>query len=174
MRHPHLIARVNGLRAGVLGADDGIVSVAGLLIATAAATSSRIVILNAGIAGLVAGAVSMALGEYVSVGTQRDAMKAEGTTGTAAPNPWQAAASSAVSFVLGALLPLLAMLLSSPSWRVPVTFAAVPVALAITGMVSARLGGLEPRRAMARIVLGGALAMAITYGVGRLAGASGI
>ena len=78
-------------------------------------------------------------------------------------NPWHAAISSAVSFTLGAMLPLLAILLPPPEWRVPVTFAAVLIALALTGTVSARLGGSSPARAATRLVLGGALALAATW-----------
>jgi VIT1/CCC1 family predicted Fe2+/Mn2+ transporter len=77
-----------------------------------------------------------------------------------------------VSFTCGALLPLLAILLPPPTWRIPVTFAAVLVALAATGSVSARLGGGNPRRAVLRVVIGGALAMAVTYGIGRIPGVS--
>ncbi len=224
---PHsagLSARLNWLRAGVLGANDGIVSTAGLVIGVAAATTSRNPILTAGIAGLIAGAVSMALGEYVSVSTQRDTERAlldkerrelaempeeelaelaqmyqakglsAGTAQLVAEeltahdafaahvdielhidpdaltNPWQAAFASAVSFSLGALLPLLAILLPAPSARIPVTFAGVLVALALTGTLSARLGGAQVRRAVARIVGGGALAMLVTFAIGQFVG----
>jgi VIT1/CCC1 family predicted Fe2+/Mn2+ transporter len=85
-------------------------------------------------------------------------------------NPWQAAVSSAVAFTVGALLPLLTILLLPPSTRIPVTFAAVLIALAVTGWVSARLGGADPRRAITRVVIGGALAMAITYAIGHIFG----
>ncbi len=216
--------KLNWLRAGVLGANDGIVSVAGIVIGVAAATVDRQHILTAGIAGLTAGALSMALGEYVSVSTQRDTelallakerrelaeepeaefdelvglYQAKGlspdTARTVATelterdafaahidielgidpdgltNPWHAAISSAVSFTLGALLPMLAILLPPPSARIPVTFVAVLIALGITGWVSARLGGADPVRATQRVVIGGALAMAVTYAIGRLVG----
>lgn len=231
--HPHephtegLGARLNWLRAGVLGANDGIVSTAGLVVGVAAATTKVGPILTAGLAGLVAGALSMAVGEYVSVSTQRDTEKAllskekrelaeepdyelreladiyqrkglsPETARTVAEeltahdafsahaeaelgldpneltNPWQAAGSSAVSFTVGALLPLLAIVLLPPSWRIPITFGAVLVALAITGTVSARLGGSNPRRAVLRVMIGGALAMAVTYGIGQLVGVAG-
>jgi VIT1/CCC1 family predicted Fe2+/Mn2+ transporter len=85
-------------------------------------------------------------------------------------NPWHAALSSAVSFTVGALLPLLTILLLPPSVRIPVTFVAVLIALAITGWVSARLGGADPIRATRRVVIGGALAMAITFAIGHLFG----
>lgn len=224
---PHdsgIAARLNWLRAGVLGANDGIVSTAGLVVGVAGATSQRAAILTAGLAGLVAGAVSMALGEYVSVSSQRDTERvllakerrelAEDPDGEleelvqiyvakglstptaqvvaeeltrsdafaahvdaelgidpeALSSPWQAAFSSAVSFTVGSLLPILAIVLSSVSVRVPVTFAVVLLALAITGSISATIGGADRRTAMTRVVLGGALAMAVTYLVGRLVG----
>lgn len=166
-------SRLNKLRAGVLGANDGIVSVAALIIGIAATTTSRTAILTAGLAGLIAGATSMALGEYVSVSTQRDAECQLIATGellsTELVNPWQAAASSAASFILGALLPLLAMLLAPASARLIVTFAAVLVALGVTGCGSAYLGGIDPLKPTARVIVGGALAMTITYLVGRFA-----
>lgn len=220
---PHVGAintKLNWLRAGVLGANDGIVSVAGIVIGVAAATTDRGPIFAAGVAGLAAGALSMALGEYVSVSTQRDTEKAllakerwelsnkpdeeftelvglyrakglsEDTAQTVAreltdhdafaahvdielgidpdelTNPWHAAISSAISFTIGALLPMLAILLTPPSMRIPVTFVAVLIALSITGWMSARLGGADPARATQRVVVGGALAMAVTYLVG--------
>ena len=224
---PHVGAintKLNWLRAGVLGANDGIVSVAGIVIGVAAATADRGPIFTAGLAGLAAGALSMALGEYVSVSTQRDTEKAllakerrelkeqpqeefeelvglyrakglyPDTARTVAheltehdafaahvdvelgidpdelTNPWHAAISSAVSFTVGAMLPLLTILLLPPSTRIPVTFVAVLIALALTGWLSARLGGANPQRAVTRILVGGALAMAITYAIGHLFG----
>lgn len=223
---PHgigLASRLNWLRAGVLGANDGIVSVAGIVVGVAAATVDRGTILTAGIAGLAAGAVSMALGEYVSVSTQRDSERAVlaverreleempeeelaelaaiyegkglspatawkvaeeltendaftahaeaelGIDPTELTNPWHAAFSSALSFTLGALLPLLAIL-TPASVRVPVTVIAVLVALALTGAIGARLGEAPVGRATVRVLVGGALAMAITYAVGHLVG----
>ncbi|WP_019931067.1 VIT family protein [Nocardia sp. BMG111209] len=230
-REPHgesVNARLNWLRAGVLGANDGIVSTAGLVVGVAAVSADVTPILTAGLAGLVSGAISMAAGEYVSVSTQRDTERAvlskerrelaeepdyelrelaaiyvgKGLSAATArqvareltahdafaahadaelglnpedlTDPWQAAASSAVAFTLGALLPLLAITLPPATWRVPVTIVAVLIALAITGTVSARLGGSRPRRAVLRVVVGGALAMAITYGIGQLLGVSGL
>ena len=217
-------SRLNWLRAGVLGANDGIVSVAGIVVGVAAASAERGPILTAGIAALAAGALSMAVGEYVSVSTQRDSEKAmltlerheletdpmaeldelaelyeaKGLTPATArtvaeeltdhdafaahvdvelrldpdelTNPWQAAISSAIAFTVGASLPLLAILLPPPAIRVPITFVAVLFALTITGWISARLGGASPTRAIYRVVIGGALAMAITYGIGHLVG----
>jgi VIT1/CCC1 family predicted Fe2+/Mn2+ transporter len=85
-------------------------------------------------------------------------------------NPWQAAGASALSFTVGALLPLLAILLPPPAWRVPVTFVAVLLALALTGAVSARIGGSPLKRAVLRVVIGGALGLAVTYAIGSLFG----
>lgn len=226
---PHIgsvSGKLNWLRAGVLGANDGIVSTAGIVVGVAAATVARAPILTAGIAGLAAGAVSMALGEYVSVSTQRDSERAllgkerrelrddpvaeldelkriyqrkglsESTAETVAKeltdhdafaahaevelgidpdeltNPWQAAMSSALSFTVGALLPLIAILLPPVGLRIPVTAAAVMLALIVTGAVSAELGGAPKQRAVLRNVVGGGLALAITYAIGHLVGAT--
>ena len=87
-------------------------------------------------------------------------------------DPWQAAGASALAFVTGSLLPLIAILLPPPAARVPVTFVVVLLALAVTGVVSARLGGAGVGRAVGRLVVGGALAMAVTFGVGQLVGAA--
>jgi VIT1/CCC1 family predicted Fe2+/Mn2+ transporter len=217
---------MNRLRAGVLGANDGIVSTAGLVVGVAGATAATSAILTAGVAGLVSGAVSMALGEYVSVSSQRDTERAllakertelaekpeqeldeltslyqakglsprtarlvaEELTAAdafaahadielridpnALTNPWHAAGASAIAFTLGSLLPLIAILVPPPGARVGVTFAVVVMALALTGAVSARLGSASVGRAMVRLVGGGALAMAVTFGIGQLVGAS--
>jgi VIT1/CCC1 family predicted Fe2+/Mn2+ transporter len=85
-------------------------------------------------------------------------------------NPVQAAAASALSFVLGAVLPLVAILLPPTTWRVPVTFVAVLAALAMTGAVSAHIGGSSSRRAVIRVLIGGAAGLALTYGIGHLFG----
>jgi VIT1/CCC1 family predicted Fe2+/Mn2+ transporter len=216
--------RLNWLRAAVLGADDGIVSVAGIVVGVAGATPSRGPIFTAGLAGLVAGAVSMSLGEYVSVSSQRDSeyaqLEQEKSELIATPqqelaeltsiyeakglsqetahivateltahnalaahvdaelhldpedlaNPVQAAAASALSFTIGASLPLLAILVPPVAWRVPVTFVAVLVALGLAGAVSARIGASNIRRSVTRVVIGGALGLAFTYGVGHLFG----
>ncbi|WP_111836550.1 VIT1/CCC1 transporter family protein [Actinomyces bovis] len=220
-----LASRLNWLRAGVLGANDGIVSVAGLVIGVAAANPNATgVILTAGIAGILAGAVSMAAGEYVSVSTQSDTERAvvaryrrtlsedpdggvdelashyrnkglapntarqvalELTAHNAVAahleaelgmredeytNPWHAAMSSAVAFVAGSMLPLLAILLPPASIAIPLTFVAVLVGLALTGGVSAKLGDAPARPAILRVVVGGALAMGVTWGIGHLIG----
>lgn len=216
--------RTNWLRAAVLGANDGIVSVAGLVIGVVGATPDRTALLTAGLAGVIAGSLSMGAGEYVSVSTQRDAERAlleresleleshpeeellelagihQGkglteelahavATGLTAGdalrahaelelnldpenlvNPWAAALASVFSFVLGALLPLLAVLLPPERYRLPVTVMAVLVALSLTGYLSAYAGKAGRRRATLRVVGGGALVMAITYVAGRLVG----
>lgn len=222
-----LASRLNWLRAGVLGANDGIVSVAGLVIGVAAAAPTAIgAILTAGVAGVLAGAVSMAAGEYVSVSTQSDTERAmvaqrrvslaeDPEAGVAAlaehyrakglsrataaavarelsahdavgahleaelglreddyTNPWHAAASSAAAFVVGSLLPMLAIVLIPVPAKIPATFLAVLAGLALTGAVSARLGRAPVRPAVLRNVMGGALAMAVTWGIGHLIGVS--
>ncbi|MDO9378984.1 MAG: VIT family protein [Nocardioidaceae bacterium] len=221
---PGTAGRLNWLRAGVLGANDGIVSTAGLVVGVAGATSSRAAIFTAGLAGLVAGAVSMALGEYISVSSQRDSesaqlalerrelvddpdaeleelagiYRAKGLSVETAErvaveltahdalaahaeaelhldpdsltSPTQAAFASAVSFVVGAALPLVAILLPPEAWRVPVTVMSVLIALAITGWVSSTLGRSSTRLAVARVVVGGAAGLALTYAIGRLFG----
>jgi VIT1/CCC1 family predicted Fe2+/Mn2+ transporter len=224
---PHrgsVAGRLNWLRAGVLGANDGIISTAGLVIGVAAATTDGGQIATAGVAGLVAGAVSMALGEFVSVSSQRDTERAliakerrelegdpvveraelvrllreqglnEANASAAADdlterdalrahlrielgidendiaNPWTAAGSSAFAFAVGAALPLLAVLLSPAAVRVVVTFGAVVVGLFATGWVSAHLGQAPKRAAVLRLVVGGALAMLVTFAIGRVVG----
>ena len=216
--------RLNRLRAGVLGANDGIISTAGIVVGVAGASTATGPIFTAGLAGLVAGAISMSLGEYVSVSSQRDSERAllakekhelstepdeelaelaalyeaKGLSGTTAmqvaveltdhdalaahldaelnmdpnnlANPVQAAAASGVAFTVGAVLPLLAILLPPPAWRVRVCVVAVLAALALAGTISARLGGSQVRRAVLRIVIGGAIGLAVTYAVGSLFG----
>jgi vacuolar iron transporter family protein len=224
----NLAERLNWLRAGVLGANDGIVSIAGIVVGVAAATNDLGTIFLAGIAGLLAGAFSMAAGEYVSVSTQRDSERAlldkerlelaelpdtelDELTGLyeakgispdlarqvaveltqhdalrahadaelgidldALTSPWQAAFASFAAFTAGAILPLLAIGLPPTAARVPVCFGAVVAALALTGAVSAHLGGAHPPRAAIRTIVGGALAMAVTYAVGHLVGGIGL
>jgi VIT1/CCC1 family predicted Fe2+/Mn2+ transporter len=221
---PGLAGRLNWLRAGVLGANDGIVSVAGIVVGVAGATSARGPVFTAGLAGLVAGAVSMSLGEYVSVSSQRDSERAllakerielrdmpeselneltaiyqnkglrpetarqvaieltehdvltahaEAELGVHPDDlasPTRAAAASGVAFVTGAVLPLVAILLPPVSARVWVTIGAVLFALAITGAVSARIGGSSVARAVTRVVVGGAAGLALTWWIGHLFG----
>ncbi len=216
--------RLNWLRAGVLGANDGIVSVAGVVVGVAGATSDRNQILTAGVAALVAGALSMAGGEYVSVSTQRDTEEAAVRKETAEletmpeqeldeltryyegrgisfdvarqfaeqltaadplrahtemefnltpgelTNPWQAALASLVSFLVGAVIPLVAIGVSPESIRIWICVASVIVALFLTGYISSHLGGAAKRPAIVRNVLVGMLTMGIAYIVGRIFG----
>ena len=165
-----LASRLNWLRAGVLGANDGIVSTAGLVFGVAGATSDSVALLIAGVAGMVAGALSMAGGEYVSVSTQRDAENSVGMRADEQTNPWQAALASLVSFIVGALVPLLAIVLTPMPARLPVAVAAVLVALLLTGYTSARLGGSPVTRPILRNLIVGTLAMGLTYAAGSLVG----
>jgi len=220
--------RLNALRAGVLGANDGIVSTAAVVVGVAGATSSTQPILLAGLAASIGGAVSMALGEYVSVHSQRDSQRhlieEERRALASAPDaelralvrsyedrglspatarqvarelyandpleaqlrerhnldpddvtsPWHAAIASFVAFALGALLPLLAILLPAPHLRVPIAFAATLAGLAIAGTTAALIGGGSWIRAAIRVTTGGALALAATYLTGALLGTTGI
>jgi VIT1/CCC1 family predicted Fe2+/Mn2+ transporter len=220
-------SRLNWLRAAVLGANDGVVSTAGLVVGVAGATGDSGVLLTAGLAGLLAGSMSMAAGEYVSVSTQRDSEKAAlalekcelakepqaelveltellegkglsaelardvaaqltehdalrahaevelGINPDELTNPWHAAGASFLAFTVGALLPLLAIVLPPSAVRLPVTVVAVLAALALCGWSGARLGAAPPGRAVLRNVVGGALAMAVTYVAGTLLGAAG-
>jgi vacuolar iron transporter family protein len=221
----HLVARIGWLRAAVLGANDGIVSTASLIVGVAAAQASRGEILTAGIAGLVAGAMSMAAGEYVSVSSQSDTEQADlareraelatqpefeleeltaiyvargldhglaqqvaaqlmakdalgahardelGISDITSARPVQAAFTSAATFASGAALPLLVVLISPPallSWTVSI---ASLFFLGLLGVVSARTGGAKSGRAAIRVMFWGALAMAITAGIGAIFGA---
>jgi len=170
-----LASRLNWLRAGVLGANDGIVSVAAVVIGVAGATTSSHAILLAGAAALIGGALSMALGEYVSVSSQRDAILARVARGESGEeledvSPVSAAAASLVAFFIGGLLPFLCAVLVPVPPRVPVTFAAVLIALAVTGWLGARFGDAPPVRATVRVVVGGAIALGIVFGIGALLG----
>ncbi len=228
-RHPDephregLAQRLNWLRAGVLGANDGIVSVAAVVVGVAGATSSVPAIVTAGLAALVGGAISMALGEYVSVSSQRDSehaliakerrelaempeqelaeltglyeakgLKPETARQVAIEltehdalaahlsaelgidqddvvSPWHAAFASAIAFTIGGILPMLTIL-TPAAVRIPLTFVVVLVALAVTGYVAAWIGGSSRGRAMLRVVIGGALALAATFAIGALLG----
>jgi len=167
---------LNWLRAGVLGANDGIVSVAATVLGVAGATAEVKALAIAGIAALVAGALSMAAGEYVSVSSQRDAelvsarLRGLSRRDVELTNPWHAGIASLAAFTVGGIIPLLVVLAPWGGLRVVATFAAVIVALVITGWVSARFSGAGARRSVARNVVGGCLAMAVTYGIGTLVG----
>lgn len=169
-------SHLNWLRAGVLGANDGIVSVAATVLGVAGATSEVRAILIAGIAALVAGALSMAVGEYVSVSSQRDAeLVAARLRGLAhhqveLTNPWHAGIASLSAFGVGAVIPLLVVLAPWGSLRTLATFVAVLMALVVTGWASARFSGAGVRRSVTRNVVGGSLAMAVTFGIGSLVG----
>ena len=228
LHHSNSGQKLNWLRAGVLGANDGIISIAGLVIGVASATNSHLVIVTAGIAGIVAGAISMAAGEYVSVSSSRDSERAllkfeeyelkhfpneereelaciyenKGLSRKTAlqvakeltehdamaahfdaelgidpnnlTNPWHAAFASCLSFFTGSLIPLIAILFPPADLRIPFAFMAVVIALILTGTISAKIGKAHVITAVIRVVFGGALAMAVTYGIGRLFGVAGI
>ena len=222
---PHRLGRAGWLRAAVLGANDGVVSTACLIAGVAGAGASYGAVRTAGIAGLTAGALSMALGEYVSVASQRDIEQADvqierqaleehpvaelrelamiwesrglepglaeevarqlteadalgahvrdelGLTQDTAAQPVQAALTSGVSFTLGALVPLVAYL-ASPDRRSAVAVAASVLALAGLGWIGASLGSARRLRGIARVAIGGTVAMAITLLIGELTGAA--
>jgi VIT1/CCC1 family predicted Fe2+/Mn2+ transporter len=216
------------LRAAVLGADDGIVSTASLMLGVTASHAARGAVLTAGLAGLAAGAMAMAAGEYVSVASQLDTERADldrerrelasvpgaeldeltglyidrgvdaglarqvaaqlsahdalgvhareelGLTETTMARPVQAGAASAAAFAVGAVIPIITLLLSPPPARTAAIVAVALIALGLIGRLGAAVGGADWRRATARVVAGGALAMAVTAAVGRLAGVAGI
>lgn len=210
----------------VLGANDGIVSTACLLLGVAAASNELGPLIVAGLAGLVAGALSMAVGELVSVGSQRDTELADislekrelatvperelseleqiyvakglsaelarqvaheltaknalavhlseelGINESNRARPFQAALSSSSAFAVGAALPLVAVIVAPADWRSALTIAVSMLALGALGALGAWLGGAPKLRAIARVVIGGAVAMAITMGIGALVGQS--
>ncbi|MBL8783397.1 MAG: VIT family protein [Deltaproteobacteria bacterium] len=222
----HRVHRASWLRAMVLGANDGIVSTACLLLGVAAASADPGALLVTGLAGLVAGALSMAVGELVSVASQRDTELADiaiekrelqtmpqreleelvsiyvdkgltptmarevavaltakdalgthmreelGITDETMARPVQAAVSSAISFALGAAMPLITIVLAPHALRVALTIAVSVVALGGLGYLGATLGGARPLKPVLRVVIGGAVAMAITMGIGSLVGAA--
>jgi VIT1/CCC1 family predicted Fe2+/Mn2+ transporter len=219
-----ILSTLNWLRAGVLGANDGIVSTAAIIFGVAGASATHASVMLAGIAAVAAGAMSMAVGEYVSVSTQRDLEKAElerekielardperqlanlaqlfeqrgvapkvaaevakemsekdalsvharaelGIDPENVTNPWAAALASMISFLIGGAIPIAALLLSPRAIEIWVAGAAVLIAMALTGFASARLGRMPVVRSILRNVVGGMLALAITYGVGNVAG----
>lgn len=220
----HLSHRSGWLRAAVLGADDGILSTASLVLGVAAAGSGHAAIITAGVAGMVAGSMSMAAGEYVSVSSQRDVEQADlalerreleespedelaelaaiyrarGISESLAwqvarelsegdrlavhardelgfdpkhmARPRQAALASALSFACGAIVPLFAIALAPASSRVVVAIIVTLLALAALGAIGARVGGAPTRPAIVRVVFWGAVAMAVTMGIGALVG----
>ena len=228
MRHieRHRTQHIGWLRAAVLGANDGIVSTASLIVGVAAASASHSGILMTGVAGLVAGAMSMAAGEYVSVHSQADTEKADlkrermeldtdpasehreltaiyvgrgiernlakevaqqlmqhddlgahardelGISSTVSAQPIQAAMASAASFAFGALLPLAVTAFVPPQGLIPYVGASSLAFLALLGAVAAKVGGAGVWTGAWRVTFWGALAMAVTAGVGRLFGAA--
>jgi vacuolar iron transporter family protein len=225
--HPelHRTERIGWLRAAVLGANDGIVSTASLMVGVAAASAGPAALLLTGVAGLVAGAMSMAAGEYVSVSSQSDTEQADltreraellaspaaehrelasiyvkrgltpelakqvaqqlmlhdavgahardelGISDTVSARPVQAAFTSAATFATGAALPLLTAVLAPAAQLVPLLAGTSLVFLTALGALAARAGGAPVLKAALRVAFWGALAMAITAGVGRLFGA---
>lgn len=221
-RERHRAARIGWLRAAVLGANDGVVSTASLILGVAAAHASRNYVLLAGISGLSAGAMSMAAGEYVSVHSQADSEQADiererkelktddagerkeltaiyvarglepalasevadqlmahdalgahvrdelGITHVSHPRPVQAAVASATSFALGAALPLI-VALAAPRDELRAFVAATSlIFLGLLGAIAARAGGADMRHGALRVTFWGALAMAVTTGIGTL------
>jgi VIT1/CCC1 family predicted Fe2+/Mn2+ transporter len=224
--HPesHLVARIGWLRAAVLGANDGIVSTASLIVGVAAAATGQNEVLIAGVAGLVAGAMSMAAGEYVSVSSQSDTEMADlarerkelsenidfevaeladiyvkrgldqdlarrvaqqlmakdalaahardelGISEITTARPVQAALTSAATFAIGAAMPLLIVIVSPVATLIPAVSVASLGFLALLGAVGARAGGANVWKATARVTFWGALAMALTAGIGKIFG----
>ena len=216
--HPesHLVARIGWLRAAVLGANDGIVSTASLIVGVAAAAAAQNDILIAGVAGLVAGAMSMAAGEYVSVSSQSDTEQADlareraeladnvefeidelaniyvdrGVEPSLARQVAQQlmakdalgahardelgiseiTLTSAATFAAGAAMPLIVVVVAPLSLLVPLVSVTSLVFLALLGAIGAQAGGANIARATIRVTFWGALAMAITAGIGKLVG----
>ena len=226
MRHHHVEEhtshRTAWLRAAVLGANDGLLSTSSLLVGVAAASADRSILIATGVAALVSGAGSMAIGEYSSVSSQRDAERADleaeaeelksipraelaeltgiyerrglprplarqvaetltehdalaahardelGLDPDDLARPMEAAVTSAVSFSLGALVPIVMVLAVAAGARVPVVVVSALIGLGALGAVGARLGGAEPWRPAFRVFIGGAGAMALAWAVGQL------
>jgi VIT1/CCC1 family predicted Fe2+/Mn2+ transporter len=220
----HLVSRIGWLRAAVLGANDGIVSTASLIMGVATASANTQQILVAGVAGLVAGAMSMAAGEYVSVSSQADTEQADlarermeletmpeaelkeltqiyvkrglthdlasqvaiqltandaldahsrdelGIVEHMAARPIEAAVTSAATFAVGAVMPLIMVLLSPASVLIYAVAIASSVFLALLGAIGAKAGGANVVKATARVTFWGAFAMALTAGIGALVG----
>jgi len=223
-REAHLVGRIGWLRAAVLGANDGIISTASLILGVAAAGATKSNILLAGVSGLVAGAMSMAAGEYVSVSSQSDTEQADlarekselledpeaeteeltqiyvkrgvkrdvarkvarqlmskdalgahardelGLSEITSARPVQAALTSAASFSVGAAAPLALVLLSPSNLLIPIVSAGSLVFLALLGLLGARTGGAAIFKPIIRVTFWGALAMAVTAGIGALVG----
>ncbi len=220
------MSRIGWLRAAVLGANDGIVSTGSLIAGVAASGADKAAILIAGVAALVAGAMSMAAGEYVSVSSQSDTEKADlamekreltdqpdferqelaniyvgrgldvdlalqvadqlmakdalgahardelGISEVSTARPLQAALTSAITFSAGAAAPLAVIALAPQQFLIPLVIATSLVCLAVLGFLGAQAGGAAPIRAVIRVTFWGALAMALTAGIGHLFGTS--
>ena len=175
--------RAQWLRAAVLGANDGLVSIASLMMGVGAVREDAKAMILTGFAGLVAGACSMAIGEFVSVHSQLDIelaqMKREEMTTESKkeklPNPLQAAIASALAFSVGALVPLLAAaFIGDLKVRLGVVVGAVSLALVVFGGVGAVLGRTHVVRSCVRVLFGGWMAMAITFGLTKLIGSDGL
>ena len=220
----HLVERIGWLRAAVLGANDGIISTASLILGVAAAAAAKSDIMLAGVAGLVAGAMSMAAGEYVSVSSQSDTEQADlakerrelaedpdfekeelaqiytargvevglarevaeqlmakdalaahardelGMSDITAARPIQAALASATTFSVGAAAPLVLVLLSPPGLLIPIVSVGSLIFLAVLGFLGARTGGAAVVAPIIRVTFWGALAMAVTAGIGAVVG----
>lgn len=220
----HLVSRVGWLRAAVLGANDGIVSTASLIVGVAAANAAASNVLVAGVAGLVAGAMSMAAGEYVSVSSQSDTEQADlarekgelatqpdferqelaeiyvkrglepalalqvadqlmakdalgahardelGISEVTTARPIQAALTSAAAFSVGAAMPLAMVLVTPAAWLAATVSVASLLFLAVLGAIGAKAGGANVLRATVRVTFWGALAMALTAGIGAIVG----
>ena len=220
----HLVERIGWLRAAVLGANDGIISTASLILGVAAAAAAKGDIMLAGVAGLVAGAMSMAAGEYVSVSSQSDTEQADlakerrelaedpefekeeltqiyvargveaglarqvaqqlmakdalgahardelGMSEITAARPIQAALTSAATFSVGAAAPLVLLLLSPSELLIPIVAAGSLLFLAVLGFLGAKIGGAAILRPIVRVTFWGALAMALTAGIGAIVG----
>ncbi len=223
-RENHLIERIGWLRAAVLGANDGIISTASLMVGVAAASTNSSEILVAGVASLVAGAMSMAAGEYVSVSSQADTENADlrkeqrelaeqpeselneltqiyvrrgvepalarqvaeqmtakdafsahardelGLAEHVVARPVQAALTSAVTFALGAAIPLAISLLAPTALIAPVVSGGSLICLAVLGALGARAGGADIWKPTIRVTFWGAIAMAATAAIGTLVG----
>ena len=226
--HPHsehhLVERIGWLRAAVLGANDGIISTASLIVGVATAAATQNEVLIAGVAGLVAGSMTMAAGEYVSVSSQSDTEQADlarehkelsdnvefekeelaqiyvkrglepplarqvaqqlmtkdaltahardelGISEITTARPVQAALTSAATFSVGAAMPLIMVVVSPSGALIPIVSAASLGFLAVLGAIGARTGGANVLRATARVAFWGALAMALTAGIGKVFG----
>lgn len=222
----HTVSRIGWLRAAVLGANDGIVSTGSLIVGIAASGTDRSAVVLAGVAALVAGAMSMAAGEYVSVSSQSDSEQANlaverkelaeqpgfereelaaiyvgrglshdlalevadqlmakdalaahardelGISELTTARPLQAAAASAMTFSVGAAAPLLVAVLATAPLLIALVVATSLACLAVLGALGAHAGGAPLGRAVMRVTFWGALAMALTAGIGRLAGAA--